>query len=160
MITVVKSPTIHVPTVGQKTVFLGGTIDMGKSLDWQTLLITLLKKQVKKDTVIYNPHRDHWDATWKQEPGDNPFTEQVNWEMDYLASSDINVFYYAPNSKSPITLLEMGWSVSRPQQKKIVFCRDNYSRHGNVKIFCDRANIAVFENYEEFVNELARMINV
>jgi len=159
MIKVITPPNAFTPMSGVKSVFLGGTIDMGKSLDWQSLLISLLEKRITKEVTVYNPRRPDWDSSWKQVPGDNPFTEQVNWELDYLAKTDINVFYFAPGSSSPITLLELGWSTIRTDQPKIVFCKDSYQRYGNVKIFCDRMGIKVIENFEEFIVALATELN-
>src|SRR6478736_592421 len=89
------------------TVFLGGSIEMGAAEDWQVEITDLIEKNCDNVTIL-NPRRDNWDPSWKQSK-DNPlFKEQVTWELDGLENSDIQIFYFAPNTKSPITLLELG----------------------------------------------------
>ncbi len=46
-------------------VFLGGSIEMGKAIDWQTEYANRLKN-VDNLTVL-NPRRDDWDSSWIQD---------------------------------------------------------------------------------------------
>ena len=51
-------------TNGGITVFLAGSIEMGKAVDWQTQIENELKDKLDGDTVVtlYNPRRDDWDC--------------------------------------------------------------------------------------------------
>ena len=85
------------------TVFLAGSIETGKAVDWQTEITNRL------DNVnIVNPRRDDWDSSWIQDISNPQFREQVEWEYDGIKKSDLVVFFFDPKTKSPITLLELG----------------------------------------------------
>jgi hypothetical protein len=78
---------------------------------------------------------------------DNPqFNKQVNWELDNLSRSDIAFFYFDPKTKSPITLMELGFMLGQSMQggwyEIIVVCPDGFWRQGNVEIMCARAVVA------------------
>lgn len=113
-----------------KTVFLGGSIEMGLAEPWQEKIVIACKDE---EVVFINPRRDDWDSTWKQEMKNPKFSEQVNWELDALEHSDIIVFYFDPNTKSPITLLELG--LFAKSKKVFVCCPEGYWRKGNVVFF-------------------------
>ena len=88
-----------------RIVFLAGSIEMGTAEKWQDKVVTAL---ADINTIVLNPRRDDFDPKASQE-ADNPyFAEQVNWELDALEVADVLVFYFDPNTKSPITLMELG----------------------------------------------------
>lgn len=127
--------------------FLGGSIDMGGAAKWQDVLISDLDSE---DVIILNPRRDDWDSSWSQEPEEgNNFTNQVNWEMYGQDVADLNVYYFAAKSMAPITLLEMGKYAS--VEKTVVYCDPEYTRRGNVILFCNRYGIVWTEDYDEFL---------
>lgn len=137
------------------SVFLGGTIDMGGAENWQELL-TLLLDNYSDRLLIVNPRRDDWDSSWEQKPmPGTPFYEQVSWELYHQERADINIYYFAPDSKSPITLMELGLFAN---SSVMVFCNERFYRYGNVKIVCDRYNIPIYESMSEFLQELRRNI--
>jgi len=47
-----------------KSIFLAGSIEMGKAENWQERVTKELKKF--DNVVIFNPRRDDWDSTWEQ----------------------------------------------------------------------------------------------
>ena len=102
--------------------------EMGKAEDWQTKLTNDLKELKSGKVVIFNPRRDNWDSSWKQEMGKNKFTEQVTWELDHLDKADIVVLYFDPKTKSPITLLEMGLHAT--DERVVVCCPEGFFRKG------------------------------
>jgi len=55
------------------SVFLAGSIDMDKAVNWQVYC----EERLDSKFNVFNPRRKSWDSTWKQEIGDNPFTKQV-----------------------------------------------------------------------------------
>lgn len=44
------------------TIFLAGSIEMGKAENWQDKVVRLLKD---KEVIIFNPRRDDWDSSWE-----------------------------------------------------------------------------------------------
>jgi hypothetical protein len=124
-------------------VFLGGSIEMGKAVDWQNEVVDYFKHQDR--LVLFNPRRPDWDSTWKQDPTPGtPFHEQVNWELDALNDSDYVLFYFDPNTVSPITLLELGIYSQHKDKVIVVVCPPDYFRYGNVKIVCNRERLIHF----------------
>ena len=55
-------------------IFLAGSIEMGKTEDWQTKIANHL--QFYKGTIL-NPRREHWDSSWKQTITNKKFRTQV-----------------------------------------------------------------------------------
>lgn len=152
MINVIKPPTKIIPDQLQNiSLFLGGSIEMGTAEDWQSRLVSDLSV-LNFDLTVYNPRRDDWDSTWLQVPENDQFREQVEWEMLAQDVCDVNVYYFSPDTKSPVTLLELG-GFGR-HNKTVVFCPRQFWRYGNVHLFCERRNIKMFTEYFEFKQHL------
>ena len=137
-------------------IFLAGSIEMGVAENWQTRVAS---DMAKYDVVLLNPRRDDWDSSWVQSIDDPQFNKQVTWELNGIENSDIVIFYFDPNTKSPITLMELGIACSSDiwSDHVIVCCPDGFWRKGNVEMVCDRFNIPLFNTYEEMV---ARLITI
>ena len=60
------------------SVFLAGSIEMGKATRWQDAVVEKLSGY---DVDIYNPRRDDWDSSWTQENINEHFRKQVEWEV-------------------------------------------------------------------------------
>jgi hypothetical protein len=125
--------------------FLAGTIDMGHSVDWQAYSIDTLSEHA---SVIYNPRRANWDSSWTQEIDSPEFNVQVNWELDHIEKADYVLMYFAPNSQSPITLLELGIVAAKYPNKLLVSCPDGFWRKGNVDIVCNRYGVRTYETLD------------
>lgn len=151
----IKSPELYYNSndlIGD--IFLGGSIEMGAAEQWQERLV----KNFEDTSVRFlNPRRDDWDSTWTQEASNPQFSEQVNWELDALEYSDLIVFYFDPNTKSPITLMELGLVAGCG--KVIVCCPDGFWRKGNVEIVCQRYDITLVHTFDDLVNEIGQVIN-
>ncbi len=137
-------PTDKVKKV--ESIFLAGTIDMGNSIDWQVQIIEALK-DVEVD--IFNPRRKTWDSTWEQKKTNSEFNHQVTWELSCLEKADLVIIYFAPNSQSPITLLETGIF---HKKNMILCCPDGFYRKGNIDIVCERYNIPLVETLEDLIS--------
>jgi hypothetical protein len=132
------------------TVFLAGSIEMGKAENWQETIENELEKF--KDICIYNPRRDDWDSTWKQEITNPQFNQQVNWELDALEKSDMIVFYFSPETQSPITLLELG--LFARSGKLVVCCPQGFWRKGNVDVICEKFVIPQVDSIDELIIQI------
>jgi len=164
MTIVVSKPPLRPSLVGQDTysIFIGGSIEQGIAEDWQKLITDQLEADgslIDKKVVVFNPRRDAWDASWPQDPTPGTlFEEQVTWELDHLEISDLNIFYFSPGTKSPVTLLELGLAAQR--RPSVVCCPREYWRYGNVKIVSDRFKVQFTETLDELYNETVKRIHV
>lgn len=135
---------------GKPGVFLAGSIDQGEAVDWQLEITNALwplhhyHGPFALDIVLLNPRRDDWDPTWDQNDSNPDFVRQVNWELNAMDKADMIVMYFAPNTKAPVTMLELGLHAS--SNKLIVCCPDGYWRKGNVDIICKRNKIKQVDN--------------
>ena len=142
MAEVIKAPE-KVQWSNKKSVFLAGTIDNGEGIDWQASVEQALSDL---DILIFNPRRDDWDASWEQSIDNPQFKEQVEWELDQLDSATQILMYFAPGSKSPVTLLEFGLHAVR--DNLVLVCESGYWRRGNVEIVAARYGLPLYENLE------------
>lgn len=98
---VVKSKVIKAPSRDYSerfSIFLAGSIEMGKAEDWQTKV----EKAVEGYAInVFNPRRDDWDSSWKQTLEDDQFYKQVEWKHDHLSKSDL-IFLYFYRASHPI----------------------------------------------------------
>ena len=131
--------------------FLAGSIQMGSAGHCQESVVRLLEKT---GWVILNPRRDEWDSSWEQSI-DNPlFVEQVSWDLQGLEQAEMVLVYFDPNTKGPITLLELGYLAGSDPGKVIVVCPPGFWRKGNVDILFDRHNVRQIATLEEAVEIL------
>lgn len=147
----IQSP--HTRAIDNFSVFLGGSIEMDTAERWQDRIKSDL---AQLDVTVLNPRRDDWDTSILQKASDPKFSQQVNWELNSLEVSNLIVFYFDPNTKSPITLLELGLFANTG--KVIVCCPDGFWRKGNVEIICDRYNIPLVEKYNDLVSLVKQRI--
>ncbi len=134
-------------------IFLAGSIEMGTCPDWQTQTEIELESY---PVTLYNPRRSSWDSSWIQRESNDQFNKQVNWEMDKLEQSDIIFFRILGDTKSPITLMELGLHAN---DNVIVCCDEDFWRFGNIEIVCSRFNIPLFTNYEKAIASLKSKIH-
>lgn len=134
---IVKPPTPIPDVAGARYVFLAGSIEQGKAVDWQTDVERALADI--DDLVVLNPRRDDWDASWNQSIDDPQFRGQVDWELEGMERSAVVAMYFAPDTKAPITLLELG--LNARAGTLIVTCPDGFWRKGNVDVVCARYGI-------------------
>ena len=144
----IKAPAAYTIPSDGITIFLAGSIEMGDAENWQERL----KKDLSNfDVIILNPLRDDWDSTWKQSIHNKKFREQVEWELKALERSDFICMYFDPDTKSPITLLELGLFIKEKREKMIVCCPPGYWRKGNVEVVCNWYGATLTSFYNNFV---------
>ncbi len=135
------------------SVFLAGSIEMGLAEPWQERVEEAL---ADVDVTILNPRRDDWDATWRQSIQDARFREQVEWELAAQERAALIALYFAPATKAPVTLLELG--LFARSGKVVVCCPDGYWRKGNVEVVCARYGVPLVEELAELIAEVRRWL--
>lgn len=144
---------VHVSN-SDTSIFMAGSIEMGKAEDWQTKLF----KMTEHLPIHYlNPRRHEWDPTWEQCITNNEFVTQVEWELDNLMKADYQIFYFDPNTSSPITLMELGLAACSINVIAVC-CPPGYFRKGNVDIVCRMYGIPVVETLEELAQSIKKVI--
>ena len=133
-----------------KTIFLAGSIEMDKAVNWQKQCEELLKDNY----ILFNPRRDEWDSSWSQTIENENFNEQVTWELNALEKADIIIMYFAGNTMSPISLLEFGLYAQSKKMKVVV--EENFWRKGNIDIVCKRYNVEQYKTLEKLIESLTK----
>jgi hypothetical protein len=151
---IIKAPhSLH--NVGNRfSVFLAGSIEMGLAENWQKKIELALEGT--ENCCILNPRREAWDASWKQEIENEQFNEQVNWELDALEKADLIVFYFSPETKSPVSMLELG--LFARSGKVVVCCPEGFWRKGNVDVVCKKYSIQQANKVEELIRIIKQSI--
>ncbi len=143
--------TVHLPPAAWSSpenahvVFLAGSIEMGTAIDWQSELVAALPSNV----VALNPRREEWDSSWRQSIDEPKFREQVEWELDGLDRAHTIAMWFVPETRAPITLLELG--LHARSAKLVIGCPAGFWRRGNIEIVAAKYAIPLFDNWEEFV---------
>lgn len=154
---VIKAPEDTSAVRGAKAaVFLAGSIEMGKAVDWQSEVADELKEF--DGVVLLNPRRDSWDASWKQTIDNPKFYEQVKWEHDNLMIADIIFMYLHPDTKSPISLMELGLMAKAEKGEIIVVCPEGFWRKGNVEFICKEYGLVLCNSLDDGIEELKKLI--
>ena len=122
-----------------KSVFLAGTIDNGDSLNWQDKVIIELIN-LGTECEVFNPRREYWNPN----PTKEDMEKQIKWEQDHLDSADVIAMVLLDDSKSPISLLEMG--LYAKSKKLIVFCTPKFYRFDNIRLTCEKYHIPLVQD--------------
>lgn len=149
-VSVHKPPRYITHDKSNLSIFLAGSIEMGVAEDWQQQLTNVLA-----NVTVFNPRRDDWDSSWLQDKNNINFNEQVLWEHNHITTADIVVFYFDPTTKSPITLLELGY-VAGIKKEMYVCCPEGFWRRGNVEMLCEIHNIPLFNTKEDFFKAIIK----
>ena len=142
----IQAPNELVKKDGYVSVFLAGSIEMGKAVDFQRMIIEAADHI---PYIFYNPRRADWNSAWQQVKENKDFRQQVEWELDALEAADVILMYFDPKTISPISLLELG--IFSHSKKLIVCCPEGYFRKGNIDIVCEKYGIPQVDTLEELV---------
>jgi len=140
---VIRSPEPLSLGPRERSVFLGGTIDMGDSGDWQQALVDAL---TASSGTLLNPRREHWSAGDGSDAENPRFRAQVAWELAAMEAASLIAFYFAPTSLAPITLLELG--LAARSGKALVCCPRGYWRRGNVVAVCEHHGVPMVDSLD------------
>ena len=107
-------------------------------------------------TSLLNPRRTDWDSTWKQDINNPQFREQVTWEQWAMDNADFRIFCMTSDSKSPITLLELGEHITEPGA---VCCEEGFYRAANVEITCGLKGMPYFTSLNKLLPHLRTILD-
>jgi len=151
MATVINPPS---PLQDGLSVFLAGSIELGSADNWQSLIEEEL---AATNIIIFNPRREHWDPSWLQSRTNPKFRQQVEWELNALEKANIIAMYFEPDTKSPVSLLELG--LFARSGKLIVCCPEGFWRKGNVDIVCEKYNVKQVASLNDLAEHIIRIVN-
>lgn len=154
MARVLKPPTPIILANGERSVFLAGSIEMGRAEDWQAQMEQAL---ADLPVAVLNPRRDAWDASWEQALANPLFRSQVEWELEGLERASVIAMYFAPSTQAPITLLELG--LLARSGRLVVCCPPGFWRQGNVEVVCARYGVPLVAGLPELVQAVRSQIH-
>jgi Nucleoside 2-deoxyribosyltransferase like len=153
MATILKPPA---PLIldDRPSLFLAGSIEMGRAESWQAAMEAAL---ADLDILLLNPRRDEWDDSWVQSIHNPQFREQVEWELSAQERAALIAMYFAPDTKAPITLLELG--LFARSGKVIVCCPEGFWRRGNIEVVCARYKVLLLDDLSALIDETRRRLS-
>lgn len=130
-----NEPTIPKSDKPTFSMFLAGTIDLGKSEDWQKKVCDTVEKLQCRNArlVVFNPRRKEWSDD------EGEMQKQIKWELNHMEKADMIIMFIAKGSKSPISLMELG--IHAKEKKLVVFCSESFYRFENIEETCKFYNI-------------------
>lgn len=148
---ILKPPEPLPACFSDPSLFLAGSIEMGRAIHWQKRIELQLQPY---NVTILNPRRDNWDSSWVQERSNPQFAGQVRWELEAQERADRILMYFDPDTQAPITLLELGLFAHSGRLR--VCCPVGYWRKGNVDIVCERYQIVQLPTLDELCADAER----
>lgn len=135
------------------SIFLAGTTSKTGEPDWRETLTQALAEYA---ITIFNPKRDDWDSTWREDFSDERWAEQVQWELDMQEAADIVVVFFHGVSPAPISLLEFG--LCARSGKAIACALDGYSKKGNVEAVCRKYETTFVRTEDELKDAVVQRL--
>jgi hypothetical protein len=151
----IKAPEVIPAQPQRPLLFLAGSIEMGTAGCWQARLVAALEG---RPCTLLNPRRDDWDASWVQHRDNPQFRAQVEWELGAQERADLILMYFDPQTRSPITLLELGLFGRSEPDRMVVCCPDGFWRKGNVDIVCERYGIRQVSSLAELASAALALV--
>lgn len=133
------------------TFFLAGTIDNGSSIDWQS---ELENYSDEINVTVFNPRRKNWNKNADSEE----LETQIKWELEHMERADYIIMNILGDSKSPISLLEMG--LHARDKKLFVFCPKSFYRYDNIRITCETYGIPLYsiDDYKDNMEAIKKVM--
>lgn len=145
-----RSPEIPPAQIDGPSIFLGGSIEMGRAELWQPRVAPLF---LDAGISVLDPRRDDWDPNLTQDPAvGSVFERQVSWELENIIDRVDLVFFRICGGETTaiISMLEMG--ITLEMRKPIVIQADpDYMRYGNIVITARKYNVPVFNDVDAAV---------
>ena len=72
--------------------------------------------------------------------------------------ADLIAMFFDPESKAPVSLLELGLAAGEGKGRVIVGCPEGYWKRGNVQVVCRRFGIELVGSLEELRDAVLRVV--
>ena len=109
-------------------------------------LVARFRDSIGGRWLFFNPRRREFHAS----PAEMEY--QVAWELAHLEAADLIVMNLLGDSRSPISLLEMG--LYARSGKLFVACSPDYYRYDNVRITCRRYGVPLYDSLTALLDDL------
>ena len=157
------------PTYPHKSVFLAGSIEMGRAIQWQQHMRNYL---ADLPITVCNPRRSAWDTASTPRQRQADMQTQISWELEALDKCDVICFFFDWTTMSPVTMMELGlWARSG---KCVVCCDDGQAdvlagvqdavekkrfwKGTNVRMVCERYGVPHVRNFMDLTVEVRKML--
>lgn len=129
----IQAPSDLVPNPDEITIFLAGSIEMGKAKPWHDAVASQIARRTTQPIAFYNPRRVE-DFTPDMED------EQILWEQERLSTCDYIFMHLQGDTKSPISLLEFGEFIR--SGKLFIDVPKDFYRYKNILLTAEQAGCA------------------
>lgn len=129
----------------KKYYFLAGSMDFNESNSWRQKIMQEMKHLVHFLDPTRIEHNDFSDSQMK---------EHIEWELDALNISDKIILNFKEDSKSPISLLELGMYVK--SSKLVVVCPSKFYQRRYINVLCNKYNTPFFDSFDEAIEYLKK----
>lgn len=136
----------------KKSIFLAGSIEQGKAIDWQAIASA---KLLEEGFNVLNPRRKDWDETWVQEYINPQMNQQIGWEDNAMKAAEYIIIYLQPGTHSPISLFEFGKYLT--SGKVVMICPEGFWRKANVDYECATYGVPQFDSVDEAIIYLTKL---
>lgn len=158
----IKPPANILPSKERFDIFVAGSIEQGKAEEWQKEFFSEIRKMRPAPNVaLFNPRREDWNADWDQSADNKNLVEQIEWELEHLEKANLIVMYLQPDTKSPISLLELGLfakEVFAMKKQMIVLCPEGFYRKANVDVVCQYYDITTAKDMKDLIKKTKQKI--
>ena len=120
--------------------FLAGSIDYHSPNPWRKSII----KKAKSSIHFFDPTRRDHDSLDNLE-----MQRHINWELMALELSDQIILNFLPDSKSPISMVELG--LYARSGKLVVVCPIDFYQRRYIEVLCKTYNIKLFSNLNDLI---------
>jgi hypothetical protein len=128
------------------TIFLAGSIEMGKAARWhEDAARRIASAWDGGDIHFYNPRREEAFTPDME-------LDQIRWEQRRLLSCDYIFMVIDPHTKSPISLLEFGEFIA--SGKMFVVCPESFYRYNNLVVTADVYGQKIFPTIDDAISML------
>ncbi|WP_055447706.1 nucleoside 2-deoxyribosyltransferase domain-containing protein [Lacinutrix mariniflava] len=129
----------------KKYYFLAGSMDFNESNSWRQKIMQEMKHLVHFLDATRIEHNDFSDSQMK---------EHIEWELDALIISDKIILNFKEDSKSPISILELGMYVK--SSKLVVVCPNKFYQRRYINVLCNKYNTPFFDSFDEAIEYLKK----
>ena len=123
-------------------IFLAGSIDNRYFGNWRKKVI----EEIGDSNIILDPTNTNHDKL-----SDEDMKLHIQWELDALSKANTILLNFLPDSKSPISLVELGLYVT--SNKLIVICPKAFYKSRYVYTLREKYNTPIFDNINKALVE-------